>query len=319
MAHAEWLRTFLAVYRTGSISGAASQRSLSQPALSQQLAALERSVGAPLFVRGPRGVEPTARGRDLYAEVVEPLSALEPVLGGLEAARLDRPAPALRIGTSPEYFSAEVLPRLPGIDTRITALFAADSSLHELLLHGELDLTVTSSTPPRRQLAATPIGTKRFVLVAAPQLQPSPLLTSLDELGAWLRGKPWVSYSLELPLTRRFWQTVLGRPFAGDLRLVVPDLRAAADAVTLGLGISLLPAYICAKALEERRIAELYPVSDIAPTEPWFATTRAADAADPRLTALVEALSSKGTAAHSHIGEPRQRRGAERTGASSER
>ena len=56
MAASEWLRTFVAIYRSGSVTEGAALRGLSQPAASQQLAALERGSGNPLFVRAPAGV-----------------------------------------------------------------------------------------------------------------------------------------------------------------------------------------------------------------------------------------------------------------------
>ena len=87
MAQTDWLRTFIAIYRSGSLTAAAAQRSLSQPAVSHQLAALERSVGEPLFVRGRRGVEPTTRARELYGLVAAPLGVLEPVVRELESSR----------------------------------------------------------------------------------------------------------------------------------------------------------------------------------------------------------------------------------------
>ena len=71
MASAEWLRTFVAVYRAGSVTDGAALRSLSQPAASQQLRSLERAVGTPVFVRTPHGTDPTRRGRELYAAVAE--------------------------------------------------------------------------------------------------------------------------------------------------------------------------------------------------------------------------------------------------------
>jgi DNA-binding transcriptional LysR family regulator len=290
MAQSEWLRTFLAIYRTGSLTAAAAQRSLSQPAVSHQLAALERNVGEPLFVRGRRGVEPTARARELYAVVAEPLSQLEPVVRGLEAGHLGRPQAAVRIGASAEYFSAVLLPRLVDVEVRATAQFGDDARLLDLLVRGELDLIVTSTRTPRRALAFTELGTKQFVLVGAPTLCPRTPIASVAALGAWLDGVPWVSYSHELPLTRRFWLASIGRPFAGDLQLVAPDLRAVTEAVCLGLGVSLLPEFICRDVLATGRIAEIYPVSELAPTEPWFAATRAADASEPALVALLAVL-----------------------------
>ncbi len=265
MATAEWLRTFVAVYRAGTVSGGAGQRGLSQPAASQQLAALERRIGLPLFTRTSQGVEPTRRGRELHAQVADSLDRLEPVLTGLDAGTLSAPAPALRVGSSAEFFSYAVLPRVGPTTPPLEARFGPDDELLGLLEHGELDLAVTSTTPTRRALAATPLGTKRFVLVAPPGWAPEEAFGSLRELGAWMAGRPWVAFSAELPLTRRFWRSALGRTFAGDLRLVVPDLRAVAAAVERGLGISLLPRFACAGALARGAVVELYPVADAVP------------------------------------------------------
>ncbi len=112
MADTELLRTFLAIYRAGSLTDAACHRGISQPAASQHLAALERAIGTRLFVRGPNGVTPTQRARELYAQVTEPLDALEAVIGSLRGGDPPPPGPPVRFGSSPEYFSAEVLPRL---------------------------------------------------------------------------------------------------------------------------------------------------------------------------------------------------------------
>jgi DNA-binding transcriptional LysR family regulator len=102
---------------------------------------------------------------------------------------------------------------------------------------------------------------------------------SLPELGDWLAGQSWAAYSLELPITRRFWQTHLGRPFSARLRLVAPDLRAVSGAVEKGIGCSILPRFVCARALEEHRIVEVHPVSHLIPGEPWFACFRTGDLA----------------------------------------
>ena len=106
----------------------------------------------------------------------------------------------------------------------------------------------------------------------APQAVPPPhRSTRWRRWRTWLTGRSWVSYSLELPRTRRFWLTALGRPFAARLQLVAPDLRAVLRAVELGLGVSLLPEFVCADALAQGRVVELFPVSHLTPEEPWFA------------------------------------------------
>lgn len=201
MARADWLRTFLAIYRSGSVTAGAHHRGLTQPAASQHLAALEGSLGGPLFVRSTGGMEPTQQGRELYARVAEPLDGLEAVLRDLEAGALRLPEAPVRLGSSPEFFSAVVLGRLVGVDVAVTATFGRDVELFSQLERGDLDIVVTSSTPPRRSIAATPLGHTSFVLVVAPGAAPSSMLSSLGQVAAWLRDRSWVSYSLELPRT----------------------------------------------------------------------------------------------------------------------
>jgi DNA-binding transcriptional LysR family regulator len=290
MAASEWLRTFVAIYRSGSVSGGAAERNLSQPAASQQLAALERRIGLPLFVRTSQGVAPTHRGRALHAEVAESLDRLEHVLVVLDGGAAAPSDPTVRFGSSAEFFSHAVVPVLAPDTPALSARFGPDDRLIDLLEHGELDIAVTSVTPGRRALDATPIGTKRFVLVGPPALTPPAPFGSLSALGGWLVGQPWVAYSAELPLTRRFWLSALGRPFHADLRLVAPDLRAVVAAVARGLGFSLLPAFACAEALTLGTVVEVHPVAAAAPAEPWFACTRAADRSRRQLTELVGLL-----------------------------
>lgn len=293
MADTELLRSFLAVYRAGSVTDAACHRGISQPAVSQQLAALERIVGARLFTRGSSGVAPTQRGRELYARVTGPLEALEQVLSELRGPHETPPGRPVRFGSSPEFFAAVVLPRLAGTELLVTATFGSEESLLALLDRGELDLAVTSTTPPRRAMRASPIGAKRFTLVAAPGAAPPRPLGSVKELADWLVTQPWASYSLELPITRRFWQTVLGRPFTARPRLVAPDLRAVLRAVELGLGVSLLPTFVCTEPLAEGRVAEPYPVADLIPEEPWFACTRLGETQPDGVSALLDALATQ--------------------------
>jgi DNA-binding transcriptional LysR family regulator len=277
MSRSEQLRTFVAVYRARSVTDGARDRGLSQPAASQQLAVLERAVGSPLFVRTPRGVEPTGHGVALYAEAAAVLDQLESVLAGLDDPPAGRFSGPLRIGSTAEVFSSLVLPRIETTDLAVVARFGDDGELLELLDRGEIDAAVVSAPPARRRLEAMAIGQKRFVLVGSPTIVGDSSFGSLAALGDWLVEQDWAAYSLELPITRRFWQTHLGRPFSARLRLVAPDLRAVTRAVERGIGCSILPRFVCARALEEHRIVEVYPVSDLIADEPWFLCVRPAD------------------------------------------
>jgi LysR family transcriptional regulator, hydrogen peroxide-inducible genes activator len=57
------LEVLAAVVEAGSLTGAAARCHLSQPAITQQIKALEDEIGEALLIRRARGVEPTAAGR----------------------------------------------------------------------------------------------------------------------------------------------------------------------------------------------------------------------------------------------------------------
>jgi DNA-binding transcriptional LysR family regulator len=294
MATAEWLRTFVAIYRTGSVTDGAALRNLSQPAASQQLRSLERSLDTRLFERTPHGVDPTRSGRELFASVADALDRLEPVLTGLDGGMPRAAAPALRLGSSPEYVAYGVVPRLAPDGPDLAVRFGADAELLALVHHGELDVAVTTTEPTRRTLVATALGVTRFVLVSAPGRLGPVAAGDLDGLARTLAGTDWVAYSAELPRTRRFWQSSLGRPFGATLRLSAPDLRAVAAAVARGLGTSLLPDYACADGLASGALVEVCPVTDLVAPEPWFAVTREADVVRPQVADLVGRLDVPG-------------------------
>ncbi len=291
MARPEWLRTFVAVYRAGSVTDGARVRALSQPAASQQLASLERSTGSPLFRRTADGVIPTVAGRELYAEIASAMDQLEGVLSSLDAGRAPGARPIVRLGSSAEFFSAQVLSRLAYDGLSAVARFDDDQELVRALESGELDVAITSSAPPRRAVDAVPIGEKRFVLVTSAAGAPGRAFGALVELGDWLAERSWAAYSLELPITRRFWQAHLGRPFSANLRLVAPDLRAVLGAVEQGIGCSILPGFVCAESMQAGRIAEVHPVSDLIPPEPWYFCVRQGETTRPPIAALLASFS----------------------------
>lgn len=77
MLDSRHIQAFAEVVRTGTFSAAARSLGYTQPAISQQLRALERAVGSPLFVRSGRRVRLTEAGQALAAHAGEILEAIE--------------------------------------------------------------------------------------------------------------------------------------------------------------------------------------------------------------------------------------------------
>ncbi|MGE0717353.1 MAG: LysR family transcriptional regulator [Alphaproteobacteria bacterium] len=72
------LSAFRVVYETCSVTRAAEHLDVTQPAISQILAAFEAALGFRLFARGPgRRLVPTGEARALYGEVCRAVDALD--------------------------------------------------------------------------------------------------------------------------------------------------------------------------------------------------------------------------------------------------
>ena len=142
------LSALRAVAETGTFGKAATKLGFSQSAVSQQIASLERIVGASMFERhgGPRPVTLTPAGELLLPHAVSILDRVrvtEADLAGFLAGEIG----TLRVGTF-QSVSVRILPDLltelgeehPGIEIR---LFESDDQdvLLNRLRSGELDLT----------------------------------------------------------------------------------------------------------------------------------------------------------------------------------
>jgi DNA-binding transcriptional LysR family regulator len=146
MIDARRLQIFREVARRGTISAAAQALWMTQPAVSRQIAALEREAGAQLFNRAARGVNLTEAGRlvlDHADAIAGHLAAAEAKLGDLAKLRTGR----LRIGTFPTAGATVLLDALTRFherhpDVELAVLEAPSSACLTRLRAGELDLAL---------------------------------------------------------------------------------------------------------------------------------------------------------------------------------
>ncbi len=283
MADFEWYRSFLAVYRVGTVSGAALSRFLTQPAITQHLAALERVVGEPLFTRLPRQMLPTERGKVLYTQIVTALEKLEEVSANL-VAQTETARPVVRLGTPREFFYERGLVWLKGLEIKVTVSFGETPALIESLSQGELDLVIATQRVSHPGLEYRPIYEEEFWLVG-PALLAAP--DEQSEAEAWLLRQTWLSYGPELPIIRRFWQATFGHRPELEPTLIVPDLHTLLRAVELGQGLTVLPDYLCQKEVEAGRLSRLWqPLQPI--TNTLYLAYRKLDRYRPEIAQVLE-------------------------------
>jgi DNA-binding transcriptional LysR family regulator len=248
------LRTFLAVHRTGSITAAAQTLGLSQPAVTAQVKSLEAALGRPLFDRLPRGVAPTPAADELARRVAPALDALGAVVG--EELPVER---AVHLGGPAEFICERVVPLLAPLvrdGVRLRVRFGLSDDLLADLAAGRLDLVISTIRPRLRGVRAEPLYDEEFVLVAAPDLLVRLPHDGQVDLGALTRV-PLIAYAEDLPIIRRYWRTMFGRRPTGTAQVVIPDLRGVLNAVLAGMGVSVLPSYLCDRDLAAGRLVAL--------------------------------------------------------------
>jgi DNA-binding transcriptional LysR family regulator len=282
MINTDLYESFVAIYRCGSVSAAARQRHLTQSAVSQQLAILEDFAGELLFRRSVKGMIPTPLGKSLYDQVFDSLDRLDRVSRNIlrqsDPTWVKEGADILRLGTSADYFDLFVLERVVHTKLQLSVSFGDPKELLTQLQMGMLDAVISVAKPAVRVLQYRVLAEKRFVLVGPSALKPSKAIRDLKGLANWLRAQPWIGYSVELPNTRRFWQQVLQTPFESRLALVVSDLRTVLHAVEFGMGVTILPEYVCSAALKAGRIRELWPIKQFVGQDQWILSFRELDA-----------------------------------------
>ncbi len=167
----------------------------------------------------------------------------------------------------------------------LAATFSAPRDLLSMVEAGTLDAALVSVAPPGRALTEHVLADVDFLLIGPPEWSPP----APDALGAWLDTRPWVSFSVELPVTRQYFTQALNVRFAAPQALVTPDLRAVARAVELGVGATLASRFAAAEALDAGRVRSLLPGAAPILPERWRLVCRVADDDRADLRTLLQA------------------------------
>jgi DNA-binding transcriptional LysR family regulator len=271
MVNLEWYRSFVEVYRVGTVSRAAEGLHLTQPAVSQHIAALESVMGVLLFQRMPRRMLPTEAGKRLYTRVAAAIETLEAVPTKTTA---DQPL-LIQLGTPTEFFSEYLLKRLPSNNETLFAVrFGLIQELVEQLLAQQTDCAIMTQKIAKPELEYQFIFEESFWLVGPPTAMttlPQALKTDLTALEQWLKSQSWIAYSEDLPIIRRFWRAIFGRRLDVNPQFVIPDLRTIREAVAQGLGYSVLPDYLCTEWVADQRLTLILKPAQAVTNSIWLA------------------------------------------------
>jgi DNA-binding transcriptional LysR family regulator len=166
----ELYRSFLAVVRERSLSGAARSLGLTQPTLGRHVAAFEEALGVSLFTRSPAGFAPTPGALALVPHV-EAMANAASALARTASGEAEEERGSVRV-TASEMIGVEVLPACLAAFRELHPQIALElvlSNRSDDLLRREADIAVRMVKPTQGALTARKLGTLQVGLHAHPR------------------------------------------------------------------------------------------------------------------------------------------------------
>lgn len=236
------LECFVAVVERGSLTAASTYLHLSQPALSHQLATLEKEIGTPLLERLPRGVRPTPTGRAVLADATAALASANRVMATGRAVAAGS-AGTLRIVCAETMTVPILAPTLrkwsrshSSIRIELTEAASADT-MADAIGSGDADIAIGPASE-HFSGSVTRIGTEEIVAVIPAGLD---LTDEPDVPWTALEGRPIVHYHQSNGLGA--WIDSVAMEHNSSLAAATRTRNAttAAQLAHAGLGIALVP------------------------------------------------------------------------------
>ncbi len=274
------LRSFLAVVTAGSVTAAADELVVTQPAISAAVTALSRELRVDLLERAGRGVRPTPAGREFAAYAAD-------VIGLLDQGRLaardaqERGAHTLTIAavtTAAESFVPPLMRAFADVHPQIGLALEVGNRDHvlELVRNHQADLAIGGRPPAHERIEAHPILANELMLITAAE---DPLAGGHVASEADLTERRWL---LREPGsgTRAVNEEFIASAGIDVQTMTLGSNGAIKQAARAGLGVSFVSRAAVATELD----AGLLGVIAIAPAPPrrdWYALRSAVGPSRP--------------------------------------
>jgi DNA-binding transcriptional LysR family regulator len=260
------LRDFLALAEQGSVSRAAKQLGLSQPALSRRLLRLEDELGMSLFLRTPRGLQLTAGGERIRS-IAERMQGMAQEVREAVQQGDDPVGGVVRISAPEAGLGTDWLPRvlLPLRKERPDLLFeiCIENQVVDLA-RGASDIAIRGLRPTDPALTARRLGKVGWALFASRSyLERRTSPASLSDLEA----HDLLLYEQNFNTRQRVWWEREGLSRRVVLRSTSVD--ALIRATCAGWGVAMLPVAVAAWDAQLRRVL---PALELASLQLWLVT-----------------------------------------------
>lgn len=206
------MRTFKAIYETGTLTAAAQELFISQPGVSLHLNSLEAYTGYKLFERTAKKMTPTEKGKILYNFVVAPLEKLERGEKHFHK-RSQQERNTISVGMCFETFQYTLEKYIPTLPFNLIIKFGEYPQMLQDLDNGLLDLIITPHKGTQQNIDYKDFAKERIVLVTGAHTDTTQLGLHLEknrmkEAVHLLKQGLWYSTSADMGHLLNFWKSI---------------------------------------------------------------------------------------------------------------
>ncbi|WP_413511737.1 LysR family transcriptional regulator [Myroides odoratus] len=254
----EWIRTFKAIYETGTLSAAAQELFISQPGVSLHLNSLEAYTGYKLFDRSARKMVPTEKGKILYNCVLEPLTKMEVAEQHFhKRSQVDRTT--ISVGMCFETFQYTLEEHIAKLPFNLIIKFGEYPQMQQDLDHGLLDLIVTPQKGNQPNLEYKAFSKEKLVLIAGSETDTQVIEdllaeNKIKEVVEALKQQLWYSTAADMEHLKNFWLTHFGVHPDFSPNYIVPNISSIVRCLSCGSGFAIVPDFLCMDVHAQNKI-----------------------------------------------------------------
>ncbi|HET6429432.1 MAG TPA: LysR family transcriptional regulator [Phycisphaerae bacterium] len=236
------LKTFCDLVDSASFSKAAEINLISQSAVSQQVARLERELGTQLVSRGRGLVAPTEAGKAFYRGARDILRRYESLVGEVRSAA-DMIRGVLRVGTiysvgmyCLDPYVKRFIQAHPEVTVRVEYMRA--HSIYAAVANAEMALGVVAYPERHRAIEIIPFITEQLVAVFGVE---HPLARRRTIDATELEGEDFVAFEPDVPTRRHIDRRLKAEKVAVNVTMAFDNNETLKRAVEIGVGVTILP------------------------------------------------------------------------------
>jgi DNA-binding transcriptional LysR family regulator len=290
------IQLFVEVVKRNSFADVARMRNIDPSSVSRSIRKLETTLGFRLFQRTTRKLSPTEAGK-AYFRQVEGLVATFLQAGEQALDLSNEPIGNLRVAACTSFGQKKLVPLLPKMRKKypklVIDLVLADNQID--IVEQQIDVAIRFGKQPADDFICKELAPRKFKVCASPDFIKNNSITTTPSCLSELE-----CLRFSMPGYRDIWK--FRQPHKKDLSVPVDGHLLISHGMTMtasamaGLGVALLPDWLCIDEIANGSLVELFPNYECAAadfdTSAWLVYP-SRDYMPLKLSAFIECLKSE--------------------------